>query len=154
MPNTVLLSGSPNYMQEKQAAAAILPGHLLQLSTATNTVAVHAVANGNAMPAWARESLTPDRGSAATNPIDVPYATGETVRWFMTKPGDMVYAIVAAAAPAIVIGDDLVSAGDGTVKKNVPGSITTNVACIIGKAVEAVNNSAGTAAVRIRVISI
>lgn len=148
-PNTVLLSGMPNIPQERNSSEAITPGHLVEINN--NLLRKHAVANGNAQPWFAREALTPDRGSAL-EPKDVPYQTGETVRWMQCRKGDMVYAIVPAAAPAIVAGDDLVSNGDGTVKKNVPGSITTNVACIIGKAAEAVNNSGGTSTVRIRVI--
>ena len=149
-PNTVLLSGSPNIPQEKNSSEAILPGHLVEINN--NLLRKHATANGNAQPWFAREALTPDR-SSALEPKDVPYQTGETVRWMQCRKGDMVYALVAAAAPAIVAGDDLVSNGDGTVKKNVPGSITTNVACIIGKAAEAINNSGGSSTVRIRVIT-
>jgi hypothetical protein len=150
-PNTILLAGMPNLPQERNASEAIVPGHLVEINN--NLLRKHATAQGNAAPWFARESLTPDRSTAA-NPIDVPYATGETVRWIQARQGDLVYALVAAAAPAIVAGDDLVSNGDGTVKKSVVGSITTNVACIIAKAAEAVNNSAGTSTARIRVYAI
>lgn len=157
MPNTVLLAGNPNYPQERTGSEAITPGHLLEIVPSGGTAGQlrkHATANGNAAPWWARESLTPDRGSGATNPIDVPYQVGETVRWFQSRPGDLVLAIVPPNAAAIVAGDDLVSNGDGTVKKNVTGSQGTNLTCIVGKAAEAVNNTAGSTAVRIRVYAV
>jgi hypothetical protein len=150
-PNTILLAGNSNIPQERNSSEAIVPGHLVEINN--NLLRKHATAQGNAAPWFARESLTPDRSTAA-NPIDVPYATGETVRWIQARQGDLVYALVAAAAPAIVAGDDLVSNGDGTVKKSVVGSITTNVACIIAKAAEALNNSGGTSTARIRVYAI
>ena len=150
-PNTILLAGMPNIPQERLSSEAITPGHLVEINN--NLLRKHATAQGNAAAWFARESLTPDRSSAA-NPIDVAYASGETVRWIQARPGDLIYACAPASAPAIVAGDDLVSNGDGTVKKSVTGSITTNVACIIGRAAEAVNNSGGSTTARIRVYAL
>lgn len=148
VPNTVLLSGSPNIPQERNSSEAIIPGHLVEINN--GLLRKHATANGNAAAWFAREALVPDRFSTS-EPKDVAYQTGETVRWMQCRPGDMVLALLPASAAAIVAGDDLTSNGDGTLKKNVPGSQGTNLTCIVGKAAEAVNNSAGSTTVRIRV---
>ena len=87
-------------------------------------------------PWFAREALTPDRGSVLL-PIDVPYAVGETVRWFDGSDCE-VLALVPALAAAIVTGDDPTSAGDGTLKK---ANGTTDV--VVARAAENVNNAAG-----------
>lgn len=142
-PNTVLLAGQRFTPQEKNAAEAITPGHLVTFN-GSGLLIKHATAGGAASPWFALESLTPDRGSALL-PIEVPYAIGETVRWFDGRDCE-VLAIVAAAAPAIITGDQLTSAGNGTLKK---GNGTTDV--VIARAAESIDNSAGGTAVRIRI---
>jgi len=71
--------------------------------------------------------------------------------YFVSEPGEEVHALVAAAAPAIAIGDALESAGDGTVRKVVARAATTSAQTnsIIGIALEAVDNSGGGTPVRI-----
>src|SRR5262252_5694960 len=122
MPNTVLVGGSPNVPQERTGSESMTPGMLVEIVPSggqAGQLRKHATAQGNAAAWFAREALTPDRtaGGGLANPIDVTYQIGETVRWFQCRPGDEVYAIVPANAPAIVAGDDLVSNGDGTLKK-------------------------------------
>jgi len=157
-PHTVLLAGNPQYPQQAQAAAAITPGHLVEL-TSTGTIQKHSTASGNALPAFALENVTPDR-TVATQAIDTPYAVGETVKWMVARPGELVYAWLPISAAAIVTGDFLVSNGDGSLKKganqavNESGSATYTVfaRAIVAQAAESVNNSANTTtAVRIRV---
>jgi len=164
MPNTVLLAGQPSIPQERVAAAAgILPGHLLEFGSGGNAgkLQVHATASGEAAPWFARESLTPDRSSASA-PVDVAYQAGETVRWMQARPGDLIYALVPQSAAAIVTGDELVSNGDGTLKKytaqasNESGTATYTIStnCVVARAAESVNNSAGATAARIRVYAV
>lgn len=147
-PNTVLLAGFPFTPQEKTASEAIVPGDLVDIVVAAGAtqgqLKKHSTAGGAAKPWFARESLTPDRGSVNL-PIDVAYAIGETVRWFDGSKCE-VLALVAAAAPAIVAGDMLTSDGTGGLKK---GNGTTDI--VIATAAENVNNSGGGTRARIRV---
>lgn len=163
MPNCIILAGRPIYTQEVLASEAITPGHLIQYVPSggdAGKVRKHATSGGDAMPMWALENLTPDRSSALV-PIDVPWATGETVRFITTRAGDEVYAWVPANAAAIVKGDLLCSNGDGTVRKftaqaaNEGGTATYTVQseAVVGIAAEALNNSAIAAPARIRVFS-
>jgi len=153
-PHTILLSGSPIYPQEKVASESITPGHLVEFVLAggdAGQLRRHAVAGGNAAPAFAFQSLTPDR-TVATEAIDTPYADGETMRWIIARPGDMVYAWLPASAAAIVTGNKLISNGDGTLK--IAGTTAATEAtsnAVVAEAAEAVNNSAGGTPVRIRV---
>lgn len=160
-PHTILLSGNPIYPQEKLASESITPGHLVQIVPSggdAGQLRKHATAGGNTEKAFAYQSLTPDR-TAATEAIDTPWADGETTRWLICRSGDIVYAWIPAAAPAIVEGDILVSNGDGTLVKgatqavNEGGSATYTVfqTAVVGFAAEAVNNSGGGTAVRLRV---
>jgi hypothetical protein len=141
-PNTVLLAGQMFIPQEKNAAEAIIPGHLVSFNS-SGLLIKHNTAGGAAAPWYARENVTPDRG-ATTAPIDTPYATGETVYWFDGRDCE-VYALVPASAPAILTGDPLSSNGDGTMRK------TSGSDVIIARAAENVNNSAGTAVARLRI---
>ena len=142
-PNTVLLAGMPFIPQEKTAAEAITPGHLVAFN-ASGQLIKHATAGGAAAPWFARESLTPDRSSTAL-PIDVAYAIGETVRWFDGSECE-VLALVPAAAIAILTGDELASAGGGMLKK---ANGTTDI--VLARAAENVNNSGGGTPARIRI---
>jgi hypothetical protein len=153
-PHVILLSGNPIYPQEKIAAEAFLPGHLLEIVPSggdAGQLRKHTTASGNAMKAFANVSLTPDAG-VATEAIDTPWADGETVRWLIGRSGDMVYALLPAAAAAVVDGSPLVSNGDGTLKIAAAAAATgATVEGVVGYAAEAVDNSAGGTAVRVRV---
>jgi hypothetical protein len=77
--------------------------------------------------------------------IDDAYAVNDRVLYQPLDTGCEFMALVAAAAPAIAYNDLVESAGNGTVRKTV---IAANA---IGRATEAVDNSGGGAAVRLRV---
>lgn len=146
--NTVVVKGYP-MRKEAVASAGITPGHLIDLAS-TNKVAVHAVAGGNTARAFAIEN------EVIGNGIDVAYIANDNVLYGIFQPGDEVYALVAAAASAIVIGDEVESAGDGTVRKatafaqsgTTPFAVTA-AGTVIGRALQAVDNSAGGTAVRL-----
>lgn len=145
--NTILLSPA-NAMQtvrEKLAGGVIIPGHLVEV-TAADTFVVHNTAAANAQKVFALENVADASG------IDDAYVSGETVRSLYPARGDEINALVAASAPAIVIGDALESAGDGTVRKAVADAATdtTQRDSIVGYANVAVDNSGGGAAVRIK----
>jgi hypothetical protein len=127
-------------------SAAIMPGHLVE--AVPTGLRPHATADGLARPAFAIESLVPAPRGTATEPIATPYASGDAVRWIIAAPGMLLYALVPAAAAAIVKGDALVSAGDGTLKKV---GATPVVGSIVALAEEALNNSGGGTPARIKV---
>lgn len=138
--NTIVLKGYP-MRNEKVAAGTITPGHLIYI-TSGNQVAVHAVAAAKAQTAFAIENELYS-STSVFNTIDTNYVVNDNVLYGVFAPGDEVNALVAAAAPAIVIGDYLESAGNGTLRK------VATAATAIAIARSAVDNSAGGAPVRV-----
>lgn len=106
--NTIDLNG---YAINKEGTTAgdITPGHLL-VRDASGTIVVHATGSGRAQPLFAREN------DIAGKDLDAAYVSGERIQMLMFPPGGEVNALVAASAPAIVVGDFLESAGDGTLR--------------------------------------
>ena len=80
----------------------------------------------------------------AAHAIDYAPSVGETVRYGAAHSGQVVFATVAAAAVAIVDGNPLDSAGDGTLKK------ATDSTTAIAYAMEDLDNSGGAAIVRVK----
>ncbi len=143
---TILLKGDGQRFEAQAAAGTIIPGHLLQLNS-TSKVAIHANAAKNAPPYFALEN------DLIGNTIDDAYAADDIVQYIAAYRGAEIYAWVPASAAAIVVGDYLESNGDGTLKKQATDAATddTQRVSTVAQAVEAVDNSAGGAAVRIRV---
>lgn len=106
---TIDLNGSA-LNKEVNSAGVITPGHLLSRD-ALGTVVVHPTAAGRAEAMFARED------DLQGNDITVAYASGDRVQILFFPKGGEVNALVAAAATAIVVGDFLESAGDGTLRK-------------------------------------
>jgi len=129
-------AGAPIISERLAAAAGILPGHLVAESS--GTVAVQAVAGGAAQKLFAQKNI------AIAGDIDTAYASGETVCYGAYHAGQEVSALVAAAAAAIVDGDALEAAGDGTLKVFAAG-------VILAYATEAVDNSGGASVARINI---
>lgn len=139
--------GEPIIQEALSAAAStIVPGDLIEFTSA-GTVQEHSTAAVNAAKLFADENI-PVAGT-----IDDAYGAAETVRFGTAHSGQKINARVAAAAPAIVIGDVLESAGDGTVRKAVADAATDTVQrdAIVGYADEAVDNSGGGTVVRLRI---
>jgi hypothetical protein len=130
----IVLAGTPLQSEQGVATAAITPGMLVQ---GTLSVAPHATAGGNTPRDFALERQEMGKG------IDVAYAIGDQVKVGSFKPGDRVYAFVASGQN-IAIDGKLESAGDGTLRALAAGTA-------IGKALEAVNNTAGPTNARLRV---
>lgn len=128
------------------AASAIVPGMLIE-ELAAGTVQEHSTAAANAQKLFA----LPDIATGGT--IDDAYAVGALVEYGAAHAGQEVYALVAAAAAAIVIGDVLESAGDGTVRIATADAATDTAQrdAVVGYALEAVNNSGGGTTARIKV---
>ena len=155
--HNVILSGSVT-KREAIGSGAITPGHLLQLNSTAGQVKVHATSGGDAAPIFAREN------ESIGGKISTAYSSADTVHYFIAHPGAVVYALVAAGASAITVGDPLESAGDGTLKKHTAKAwdvgVTTSInetqysAPIVARALESKDNSGGSAAVRIRAMII
>ena len=110
---TILLAGSRN-VQEALAAAAITPGHMLEIDSA-GKFKKHATAGGVGYGLWALED------DIQGNDIDDDYSTGNVVTAQAAVPGDQIYAWIANGEN-IAIGDKLISNGDGTLKEHTADS--------------------------------
>lgn len=144
-PKTILLKGGGLY-KEAAAGGAITPGHLIERNS-SGAFVVHSTAAGNALPMFAKEN------DVVGNEITDAYASGDNVIAITPERGSEVYALVAAGAAAIVIGNYLESAGDGTLRVLGASAATSQAqrASVVARALEAVDNSVGTAPARIRV---
>lgn len=143
-PSTIWLKGE-GIVKEALAAGAVTPGHLVERKT-TGKVGVHASAEGSAYPLFAMEKDFVGKGIADA------YALDERMQFVTLYPGAECYALLPANAAAVVIGDELVSNGDGTLKKITAAVVaTTNLRRVVAKALEAIDNSAVGAVARIRV---
>lgn len=147
MSNTIILTGR-GIRQEGVANGAITPGDLIEMdgTGASPTVARHSTAASNAVRVFAVEN------EVVGKEMTVDYATGDNVLFEAVHSGQTVQATVAAAAPAIVRGDFLESAGDGTVRVAVADTATDTAQreAIVAVALEDVDNSGGGAKVWIR----
>lgn len=147
-PKTVLLKGDP-IRKEAIAGGAITPGHLVDFDN-NGALVVHATAGGDAAPRFAIEEEFIGDG------IDTAYAAGDQVQYVIARPGDEIYAILAAGQQ-ITIGMALESAGNGTLRAHTQPvvdvgaaqdySIATNA--IVGYALENVTTVAAVARIKI-----
>jgi hypothetical protein len=142
----VIAVGAQNAQyKEADAAEAITPGHLVALD-GSNKAIKHNIAD---VAAAAGVQFVGPVSVAVENDqmgggLDDAYAINDRVLYAQLKPGNEFYGLVAAAAPAIALHDYLASAGNGTLRK------TVVKAEAVGRALQAVDNSGGGAAVRIR----
>lgn len=115
---TILLKGR-GYRLEKVAGGTITPGHLVKLNSSDQLV-VHSLAGGKWIGAIAVED---DHNG---KDIDDNYSANDYVQAEVLGRGCYVNGLVAAGAAALVIGDLVEPAGDGTVRKVVTltGSLT------------------------------
>lgn len=140
-PRTIILVGKETAIQKELiAGGTITPGHLVAINSAGKWV-VHPTAGGDAIRAFAVEYDINGKG------IDDNYVANDWCLAMIVRGGSEVNALVAAAAPAIAVGDYLESAGNGTVRKFTTGKI-------IGQALQAVDNSGGGSSVRLQMITI
>ena len=143
--STISLKGD-GIRKEGIASEAITPGHLVEFG-GTKDYRKHATAAGNARKAFALEN------DLIGSDIDTAYALNDTVQVGLFHSGCEVYALVAAAASAITKGAALESAGNGTVRVQAANAATSQAQrdSVVGYALEAVDNSGGGSAVRIKI---
>lgn len=132
--NTIKAKKYTDVIEEYPAAAAITPGHLIELIS-DGTVRNHATASGNALPMFALEDELQGKG------IDDDYAAADRVQCWIPGRGDIVNALLKDGQ-SVVAGDFVESAGDGTLQKWVVDSTGDYApAQIIGVVVTAVDMS-------------
>lgn len=141
-PHTVWLRGDADTNHTERAmatGAAIKPGMLVTVNSA-GALIKHATGGGKASPMFAREA------SYMGGSIDRAFLDGEQVPYYTAKPGDWVYAWLAAGHD-VAIGELLESDGAGAFR-----AIGTSGEAVV-RALEAVDNNPGSggAAVRIKV---
>lgn len=107
---TITIKGDGIRKEALATAVAITPGYLVE-RTSAGTVQAHSTAGGPAQSAVAVEDDLQGR------PISTDYAASSLVQYNVFQKGEEFLARIANGASAIVDGDKLVSAGDGTLKK-------------------------------------
>lgn len=116
--NTIKLKKYSDVIEEIVAHAAITPGMLLELNSDEEVLA-HSTAGGIAAPPmFALED------ELQGNDIDDDFAAADPVQVWFPYRGDQVYAILADGE-SVVIGDFLVSDGNGFLEKLTVGSAGT-----------------------------
>lgn len=134
--NVIKVKSYSNIREEKTAAAALTPGHLIE-RTSADKVQKHSSAGGPAFPMFALEDAEQGRT------ISQAYDTSDNAQvhcWIPTR-GDQVYAHISSSSEDIARGDFLESAGDGTLRKYdiaSSGGVIEGDAVIVGVAVEAI----------------
>lgn len=132
--NTILLKPMEALGQYDEGRVAtgetLKPGMLID-RIAAGTFQVHKTAGGGG------EFLLMIEDGLIGDSVDDARTAGQLVRFIKPKPGDVVYVRIPPSATAIVIGDDLVSNGDGKFKKTAGSSNT-----VFGSAEDAYDNSA------------
>lgn len=119
-PKRIELRAQRSRYREKAAAGAINPGHLVQLGSG-DTLTVHSTYGGSGRMLVALED------ALQGNTITTAYASGDIVPHKEAARGDEFYMRLPAGAVAVVIGDKLISNGDGTLVKALSESETLYV---------------------------
>lgn len=138
MANRTILLKDRGVRKEGIALAALQPGYLVEVDLNGKIIA-HASAGENASPAFVVEN------ELVGNDITVAIPAGDQVVYETLGRGAEVLAVLAASAAAIIIGDYLESAGDGTMRIVTAAAATTQAerSGVILRAIEAVDNSGG-----------
>lgn len=136
MANTILLKGR-GIRKEAVAGGAFTPGHLLTFNN-TGKLIAHATAGGAVAPLFAVEN------DLEGKEISQAYAENDYAQSEYLWSGCEALAFLKDGSTAVIIGDLLESAGDGSLRK-----LASGVA--IAQSQEAVDNSGGSGHARIKV---
>jgi hypothetical protein len=109
--NTIKLKKYTDIIIEFTAAASIVPGNLLEITSA-GTVQPHSGAGKTAAALFALEDELQGKGIG----IASPYVTGDVVQVWHATPGEVVYAR-QSDEEALIIGDFVESNGYGQLRK-------------------------------------
>lgn len=149
-PHTIMLSDVPEWVRDEAKAnsVAITPGDLIE-PVGAGLVQLHSTQAGNASPWFAIENPWADDNTVAA--INDDYGTTDTVFFIKGQPGQQVYAWLTVGANAAAHGL-LESAGSlGALQTATAEGTVTAPRRFVARALEAVNNSAGTVPARIKV---
>jgi hypothetical protein len=154
-PSTIILkcAGTPRKEEfplapiSASGVTAITPGMLVE--TVAGEVRPHSTQGGDAERMFAIEGLNEDANSKTLGDIDTDYDDDNAaVKVWFPRPGDIVYALLGAGQS--VAAEGLVqSASDGYLMAYAAAAQKPEK--VVGRATEAVDNSAGTSAARVRV---
>ena len=117
-PNTIHLSGHIEYINDVVASAAITPGHLIELHSDSGTPKFQKVGTA----AKARSPKIALNRSMLNKGIDDAYAAGDLVEAGVLSPGSVAWMLIASGQ-AIVPGDQMEAAADGTLIKRASSGI-------------------------------
>lgn len=143
-PNIVVLqiNGGERPIMEKKSSAAVTPGTMLTIGATTLAEQGTAAKTGNFLRAVAVENpYAPDPTVAA---LAQDYASGDTVRYVMPQPGDMLYCWLKSGAN-VAYGATLETATAGELQATTTGAV-------VAVAEEAVNASGGATRIRVRFV--
>jgi len=147
-PSTVVLqlnsADRPVYNDKKAAEAGILPGHLIQLASATTVEMLDTADKANARMVAVEAAWQSD--DTANPAIDTAYDSGDTVSYIYAQPGDLLYLVLSVSQVAS-IGSILATSGT---KGEVSVESTNTDQKVIGVAEEAVTTTAATARIKVR----
>jgi len=139
MSNTIHLKGDRVFEQSRKAGATLTPGQLVMLNS-SDAYVVHATAGGYASRTVVEEDALQGKTIAGT------YSSGDLIAVSHNLPGGESY-VFLKAGENVAIGDHLISAGDGYLKKT-----TGTPTQIMAVALEALNLSGqGAVTTRMRV---
>jgi hypothetical protein len=133
--------------EEGVAYAALSPGHLVELRS-DGKIQKHSAQGGVAERAFAVED------ALQGNTVDDAYAADDVVSFNIVEPGAVVQAYLKAGQN-VIVGDCLISGGDGTLIEDGQEDSGVTVKPRIAKALEAKNLSASGAVntlIRVRVL--
>ena len=149
-PHTILLSDKPEWVRDEAKAnsVAITPGDLIE-PVGAGLVQLHSTQAGNAYPWFAVENPWEEDNTAAA--IDTNYGTTDTVFFVKGLPGQQVYAWLQPGG-SVAAHTLLESAGSvGALQTATAEGTVTAPRRFVARALETVNNSAGTVNARIKV---
>jgi len=115
--HTIKLTKYSDAIVEYEAASAITPGDLVELTSA-GKVQRHSTASGNAARMFALENELEGEG------LNDDYAAGDRVQVWFPNPGDIVYARLADEQ-SVTIADFLESAGNGCLQAYTPETVAS-----------------------------
>jgi hypothetical protein len=147
-PSTITLRGSDELeYRSAPASGEVRPGHLLEKSG--QNVQVHSTAGAKTAPLIAIERRSV--GMVADDPDGEhdTYSDSESVLYVVPDSGYQFYGLLAGGE-TVAVGDQLVSAGDGTFRLLNSGNTGESHEDVIAEAAEAVDNSGSSSATRFR----